>query len=223
MNITTPTTTSTDTPTPVRLGRWRRRVNPLILDRIMDTEESRAIRARVCAGLAGDVLEIGFGTGMNLPHLPPSVRRVFAVEPIPRCWELAAPRVSASAVPVEYLASDARIVPLADRSVDAVLCTWSLCSIDDPVLAVAEIARVLRPGGELHFVEHGGADEPRVRRWQRGCDPLWSRLSCGCHLDRDIPSILETGGLHISELAQYYTESEPKILGWTFEGRATVP
>ena len=210
-------------PRPMRLGRWRRRVHPLILDKVMDTTESGKTRERVCARVAGDVLEIGFGTGLNVPHLPVTVRRLLAVEPVERSWELAATRVAAATVPVEYLAADARALPLADHSVDAVLSTWSLCSIDDPVLAVAEVARVLRPGGRLHFVEHGRADDQRVRRWQHRCDPLWSRLSCGCHLDRDVPSILEAGGLHITEITRSYAESEPKFVGFTFEGTASVP
>lgn len=206
--------------TPLRLGAWRRRVNPLLLDRIMDTEQARRIRARVCAPLHGDVLEIGFGTGHNLPHLPPGVRRVLAVEPVPRSWELAATRIAESDVVVERTATDARHLPLADASVDAVLCTWNLCSIDEAHLAVAEAARVLRPGGELHFVEHGRADAERTRRWQHRIDPLWSRVACGCHLDRDIPAIIAAGGLEIKDLRTYFVESEPKPLGWTFEGRA---
>ena len=205
---------------PVRLGWWRRRVNPLILDRIMDTDEASRIRRRVCATLAGDVLEIGFGSGLNLAHLPRAVERVYAVDPLRRSWELAAHRIASCDVEVERIGPDARALPLPDRSVDAALCTWNLCSIDDADLAVAEIARVLRPGGALHFVEHGVSDEAHVRRWQHRWDPVWSRAACGCHLDRDIPSIVEAGGLQITELTSYYTESEPKILGWTFEGRA---
>lgn len=214
-------TRSTTVSTP-RQGVWRRRIHPLLLDRVMDTAETRSIRDRVCAGLAGDVLEIGAGTGLNLAHLPAAVRRVLAVEPLQRGRELAGARMSACHATVDHVGDDARSLPLVERSVDAVLCTWSLCSIDDPHLAVAEISRVMRPGGELHFVEHGRADDPGVRRWQHRCDRLWSRLTCGCHLDRDIVSIIEGGGLRVTNLATYFTESEPKILGWTFEGRATV-
>lgn len=208
--------------TPLRLGVWRRRVNPLLLDRIMNTGESRRIRSRVCSRLSGDVLEIGFGTGHNLPHLPSEVRRVLAVEPVPRARELAEQRIAESGAVVEHVGSDARSLPLADQSVDAVLCTWNLCSIDDAHVAVAEVGRVLRPGGELHFVEHGRADAERTRRWQHRLDPVWSRIACGCHLDRDIPSIVEAGGLEITELTTYFIDSEPKLLGWTFEGRARV-
>ena len=208
--------------TPLRLGVWRRRVNPLLLDRIMNTEESRRIRSRVCSRLSGEVLEIGFGTGHNLPHLPSEVRRVLAVEPVPRARELAQQRIAESDATVEHVGADARSLPLADESVDAVLCTWNLCSIDDAQVAVAEVARVLRPGGELHFVEHGRADAERTRRWQHRLDPVWSRIACGCHIDRDIPSIIEAGGLQITELDTYFIESEPKLLGWTFEGRARV-
>lgn len=186
----------------------------------MDTDQARRIRARVCAPLHGDVLEIGFGTGHNLPHLPADVDRLLAVEPVPRSWELATGRIAGSHVAVERIGDDARCLPLADASVDAVLCTWNLCSIDDAHLAVAEVARVLRPGGELHFVEHGRADAERTRCWQHRLDPLWSRVACGCHLDRDIPAIIAAGGLAVTELRTYFLESEPKVLGWTFEGRA---
>src|SRR5690606_8404714 len=143
---------------------------------------------------------------------------VLAVDPLARGWDLAATRVATFGRPVEHIGWDARRLPLGAGSVDAVLCTWSLCSIDDPHLAVAEMARVLRPGGTFHFVEHGLADDSHIQRWQQRCDPLWSRLTCGCHLDRDIVSIVREGGLHVADLATYYTRSEPKILGWTFEG-----
>lgn len=208
--------------TPQRLGVWRRRVHPVLLNRIMDTVETRRIRERVCSGLHGEVLEIGFGTGLNLPHLPDGVHRVLAVEPVRHGWKLAAGRAAAAEAAVDYVGSDARALPIEDASVDAVLCTWSLCSIDSPERAVAEVARVLRPGGRLHFVEHGRAEEERTRRRQSRVDGVWSWLTCGCHLDRDIPSILEAGGLRLARLRTYFTESEPKFLGWTYEGTATT-
>lgn len=207
-------------PGPPPLGPWHRRVVPKLLDCALDTEETRSIRARVCAELEGEVLEIGFGGGLNLAHLPPSVSRVLAVDPLERSWQFAHERIEAADVEVEHVGYDARSLSLPDHSVDAVLCTWSLCSIPEPERAVAEAARVLRPGGRLHFVEHGRSDVPGVHRWQRRLDPLWSRVVGGCHLHRDIPEIVTAGGLRIDELTTYTTESEPQFLGSTFEGTA---
>lgn len=205
---------------PARQSLWRRHVQPRLLDVVMDTEETRGIRARVCAPLSGEVLEIGFGTGLNLPVLPGAVTRVLAVDPLHRGMERAADRVADSHAEVHLAGPDAQHLPLEDASVDTVLCTWSLCSIDDPVTAVAEVARVLRPGGQLHLVEHGWSPDEQVQRWQRRLDKPWSRFAGGCHIDRDIPTILEQGGLQVTSLDTYYTESEPRFLGWTFEGRA---
>lgn len=210
------------TPPPRRRGFWERHIHPWILDLTMDTAETRRIRQRVCAPLSGAVLEIGFGTGHNLPFLPSAVARLLAVEPLERGAHLAADRITEAHVEVEFIGSDAQQLPLPDRSVDAVLCTWSLCSMDDPQVAVREVARVLRPGGGLHFVEHGLAPEPGVRSWQHRCNPLYRRLACGCHLDRDIPALITGGGMQIDALDSYYMESERKTLGWTFEGRATT-
>jgi len=206
---------------PPRQGLWRRHVHPRLLDVVMDTEETRAIRARACAPLVGEVLEIGFGTGLNLPALPDAVERVLAVDPLHRSMERAAERVAGSHAEVRLVGSDAQQLPVADASVDSVLCTWSLCSVDDPVSAVVEIARVLRPGGQFHFVEHGLSPDDDVQRWQRRLDRPWSRFAAGCHLDRDLPTILARGGLQVTALQAYYTASEPRMLGWTFEGRAT--
>lgn len=205
-----------------RPGPWRRWVQPRLLDVVMDTAETRSIRERVCAPLSGEVLEIGFGTGLNLPALPDAVTRVLAVDPLHRGLERAADRVADSHVEVQLVGTDAQRLPLDDASVDTVLCTWSLCSIDDPVRAVAEVARVLRPGGHLHVVEHGWSPDATVQRWQQRLDRPWSRVAGGCHVDRDIPAILEQGGLRITGMDTYYTESEPRFLGWTFEGRATT-
>src|SRR5690606_31943976 len=122
MSVTAPTPAGVAgrPPTPPTMGFWHRRIHPRILDRIMHTSETERIRSRVCAGLVGEIVEIGFGTGLNLPHLPPAVRRVLAVEPLDRAWELAAERVTASPASIEYLAPDARHLPLPDHSVDAV-------------------------------------------------------------------------------------------------------
>ena len=204
------------------MGFYRERVFPRIMDVAMNTEAERAIRPRVCAPLAGEVLEIGFGSGLNLPHLPPAVTLVRAVEPLDRAFELSAQRRQASPVQVERSGVDGQTLPLDDASADAALSTWTLCSIPDAVAAIREVRRVLRPGGVLHFVEHGRAPDPSVRRWQDRFDPLQQRMACGCHLNRDIPALIAAGGMRVERLDTYYVEGNPKVIGATYEGAAVA-
>ncbi len=204
------------------MGFYGERVFPRAMNRLMNTKQTRETRARVCAPLSGDIVEIGFGTGLNLPHLPPAVTVVLAVDPLELGRTLASERIAASPVSVEFVGLDGQLLPLADDSADAALSTWTLCSIPDPVAAVREINRVLRPGGTLHFVEHGCSPDPGVRKWQRRLNPIQRRIACGCNLDRDIPSILKDAGLSVDSLNTYYMKGSPKILGWTFEGVAAA-
>jgi len=204
------------------MGFYADRVLPRVINVVMDTGQTRQIRARVCAGLAGDVVEIGFGTGHNLPFLPPEVARVKAVEPSGVGVRLARERIEHAAAAVEVIGLDGQRLPLPDASVDAALCTWSLCTIPDAVAAVREVRRVLRPGGELHFVEHGLAPDAKVRAWQRRLNGIQGRVGGGCHLDRDIAAIVEAGGLTISRLDRYYGKGEPKPFGAMYEGVAVA-
>lgn len=205
------------------MGHWYRdHVFVRVMDRVLDNPPTRAIRARVCEPLAGEVVELGFGTGLNLPFVPDSVTRLCAVDPLEAGRRLAADRLAASPVAVEFVGLDGEHLPLADASVDHALCTYTLCSIPDPVAAVREVRRVLRPGGELHFAEHGRAPEQRLLRWQRRLNPLQQVLACGCQLDRDIPAILEAGGLRVDRLDTYYKAKEPKLFAWTYEGVASA-
>ncbi|GGB41386.1 methyltransferase [Flexivirga endophytica] len=201
------------------MGIYTDRVLPHLMNRIMDHAETRAARQRVCAGLHGEVAEIGFGSGLNLPHLPADVIQLHAVEPSRVSVRLAADRIAAATAPVQVVGLDGQRLPLADGSVDAVLCTWSLCTIPDPVAAVREFRRVLRPGGQLHFVEHGLAPDENVRRWQHRLDGLQQRVAGGCHLDRDIPQILRAGGMEPTRLDTCYGFG-PKALSARFEGIA---
>ena len=196
------------------------KVFPRLMNRAMDTARTREIRARVCAGLAGEVVEIGFGSGLNLPHLPREVTRLHAVDPSGGAARLAAARIAASAVQVQLAGLDGQELPLPDASMDAALSTWTLCSIPDPAQALREVRRVLRPGGRLHFVEHGRAPDEAVRRWQARLNPLQRRVACGCHLDRDIPALLQTAGLRVERLAEYYAQGEPRSFGALYEGVA---
>lgn len=198
------------------------RLLPRVINLVMNTKQNRRTRDRVCAELCGDVVEIGFGTGLNLPHLPPAVTRLRAVEPAGLAVRLAQGRVAASTVPVDVIGLDGQRIPLPDASADAALCTWSLCTIPDPIAAVREVARVLRPGGTLSFVEHGRAPDPAVRRWQNRLNGIQQRVAGGCHLNRDIPALLEAGGMTVVRLETYYGKGEPKPYGYLYEGTATV-
>ena len=202
------------------MGFYDDKVLPHVINVVMNNKHTRAVRQRVCADLSGEVLEIGFGTGHNLPYLPAAVTRLHAVEPSGLGVKLARERIAASPVPVEVVGLDGQRLPLADSSVDAALSTWTLCTIPDAVAAVREVRRVLRPGGTLHFVEHGGAPDARVRRWQDRFNGVQNRIAGGCNLNRDIRAIVEAGGLRVERLDNYYGEGEPKIFGWLSEGCA---
>ncbi|MGY6499857.1 MAG: class I SAM-dependent methyltransferase [Acidimicrobiales bacterium] len=191
-----------------------------VLPRIIDITIGRAfdpVRARVAAGLSGDVLEIGFGSGRNVAHYPDAVRRVLAVEPSPGARRLAEPRIAAGSTPVEMIGLDGQDLALDDQAVDHVLVTWTLCSIPDVDRALAEIHRVLRPGGRLHFVEHGRSPDPRIARRQRRLGPVWRRAFGGCHLDRPIPELIARAGL-VPQVETY--ELRPRFVGYTYEGTA---
>lgn len=204
------------------MGVYGDRVLPHVIDVVMDAEQVREIRQRVCSGLRGDVVEIGFGTGHNLPFLPAEVERLRAVEPSERSVALAQQRIAASDVPVEVVGLDGQQLPLADKSADAVLCTWSLCTIPDPEAAVREAARVLKPGGRMHFAEHGRAPEHGIRRWQDRLNGIQQRIGGGCNLNRDIPSIIEAAGMKITRLDARYSENIPRPYAYMYEGTATA-
>ena len=203
------------------MGLYARHVQPRLLEVALAESHTGPIRARVCAGLAGDVLEIGFGSGLNLPHLPPQVRSLAAVEPSEVALRRSAPRQAASPVPVVVVGDDARRLPLPDDSVDAVLSTWNLCGIDDAAAVLREVRRVLRPGGLLHFVEHGLAPDPSVVRWQRRGSRI-NQLIAGCRLDLDVAGLLAGSGLTLTALQAYYEPSSPRPAGFFSEGRATA-
>jgi SAM-dependent methyltransferase len=206
------------------MGVWADRILPRITDRALSSPEVMELRAAACAGLAGRVLEIGFGSGQNLPFYPVAVNRVDAVEPADLAWELSARRRAGTAVPVERTGLDGQRLAAGDGQYDAVLSTFTLCTIPDLGRALAEVRRVLRGGGSLHFVEHGRARQPRVVRWQRRLDPLQGRVFGGCHLSRDIPALVEDAGLTVVGLEAAYLPG-PAIShpwGWVFRGQAVA-
>jgi ubiquinone/menaquinone biosynthesis C-methylase UbiE len=202
------------------MGFYGDHVLPRLLDLLLRAKDTHELRARVASNLTGEVLEIGFGSGLNVPFYPDGLIRVRAVDPASLGRKLAAGRVAASPVPVEYIGLDAQRIPLPDNSVDSVLTTWTLCSIPDAAGAVAEIRRVLRPGGTLHFAEHGRAPDSRVARAQDRLEPFQQRVFGGCRLTRSIDQLISGSGLELTELKTYYRPG-PKPTSYTYEGRAT--
>jgi ubiquinone/menaquinone biosynthesis C-methylase UbiE len=202
------------------MGFYEDRILPYCVDLALGGKQFGRLRERVVAGIDGEVLEVGFGSGRNVPFYPSDVTRVRAVDPATVGLKLAAKRVAASTVPVEYVGLDGESLPLDEASVDHVLTTWTLCTIPDVGRALGEIRRVLRPGGSLHFLEHGRSPDPGVARWQDRITPINRRIAGGCHPNRPIESIVADSGLQIAELQNYYVRG-PKPLGYMYEGVAT--
>ncbi len=205
------------------MGLYGDRVLPRIVDVACGRKSSNELRNRVCEGLHGRVVEIGFGSGLNIPFYPDSVDGIAAVEPADLGWKLAAKRLAESSVPVERCGLDGQSLPLADNSCDTALSTWTLCTIPDAIAALHEVRRVLKPGGAFHFVEHGLAPDDEVQRWQRRLDPLQQRLFGGCHLTRPILDLLTRAGFTVTDVDIFYDEGSPKFLTAQSLGVAVAP
>jgi ubiquinone/menaquinone biosynthesis C-methylase UbiE len=204
------------------MGWYREQVLPRLVDRACGTGELRRWRERVTAGLSGTILEIGFGSGLNVPLYPPEVALVYAVEPALVARRLAEPRVEASPARVEHIGLRGEEIPLEDASCDGALSTFTLCTIGGVDRALAEVWRVLRPGAPFHFLEHGLAPDQRVATWQRRIEPLQRRVADGCHLTRDAAALVEGAGFELVEVESRYAKG-PKPWSWFTVGRARKP
>lgn len=191
------------------MGLYRRFILPKVVHFTCSMKPNMRQRAKVVPLARGSVLEVGFGSGLNLPFYDAAkVQQVWALDPSEEMWALAEERTRDVGFSVEFLKASAEEIPLPGRTADTVLVTYTLCTLPDVQRALGEIARVLRPAGDLLFCEHGAAPDESVRRWQNRLNPIWRVLGGGCNLNRPIPSLLEQGGFRLCELSSMY------IPGW---------
>lgn len=201
-------------------GFYARHILPRCLDKACAIGPIEKQRAKVVPFAKGDVLEIGIGSGLNLPHYDTSmVTSVTGVDPDDHIWTRSQARRTAASFPVHRIGLSGEDIPLETDSADTVVVTYTLCTIPDPVAALKEMRRILKPGGEVLFTEHGRAPSQKVSKWQNRIDPIWSKLAGGCHSGRDIPNLFKQAGLETFELHQGYIPG-PKILSYNYWGRA---
>lgn len=204
------------------MSLYSRVILPRLIDLVMGNKAAASERAKLVPVASGTVLEVGVGSARNMPHYGPDVRMVYGIDPSVELWDIGRRRLGAHRFAVRYLAASAEHLPVADRTVDTVLSTWTLCSIPDVRAALRELRRVVKPGGRFVFIEHGRAPEARVRTWQDRLTPVWARISAGCHLNRPIDVLIEEAGFSLLTLDRGYT-SGPKPIAYLYKGVALAP
>ena len=201
------------------MGFYNERILPHLVNLAMRNRHLLPYRERVIAAADGRVLEVGIGSGLNLPFYRPPVTEILGLDPSPRLIAMARQHVVRSSPPITFVEGSAEAIPMDNASIDTVVTTWSLCSIPGAIDALQEMRRVLRPGGQLLFVEHGLAPEESVRRWQNRLTPAWKRIGGGCHLNRPIRRLIESAGFSVDRVETGYTKG-PKPMSFIYEGRA---
>jgi ubiquinone/menaquinone biosynthesis C-methylase UbiE len=201
------------------MGIYETWILPRLIDLAMRNKEATRYRSRIVPQACGTVLEIGVGSGLNLPFYGAAVERLYGLDPSEPLLRMAGKKARTAKFPVEFLAHSGEGIPLADAAVDTVVTTWTLCTIPDPLKALKEMKRVLKPGGALLFAEHGLAPEARVRVWQERLNPLWGRIAGGCNLNRKIDELIRTSDFQIVELDTDYAKG-PRPMSFVYAGRA---
>lgn len=201
------------------MGFYNDVVLPRLCHLAMRNRRLLPYRERVISAAEGRVLEVGIGSGLNLPLYRAPVREILAIDPAPRLVAMARASLGRG-LPVSFIEASAEAIPLEDRSIDTIVSTWTLCTIPQAVTALGEMRRVLRPGGRLLFVEHGLAPDEHVRWWQDLMTPAWTRISGGCHLNRPIQSIIEASGFRVDRLESGYMPGGLKPMAFIYEGSA---
>jgi len=204
------------------MGLYARYVLPRLIDLGMRNKDAARLRSESVPKAQGDVLEIGIGSGLNLPFYSSAVRHVYGVDPSVELQKMATKRASDAPFKVTFLCQSAeQPLPLPDSSIDTIVMTWSLCSIPNPSAALQQMRRVLKPGGRLIFVEHGRSADTRVTAWQDRLTPFWKRIGGGCHLNRKIDDLIVAAGFQIIEEKNFYLPG-PRPMTHTYQGSACV-
>lgn len=204
------------------MGIYQRFLLPHLINLAMKREAATARRAELIPKATGFVLEVGVGSGLNLPFYAAGVTRLRGVDPAAPMLAMARPKAERVTFPVELVCQSAEELPADGSSIDTVVTTWTLCSIPDPLAALREMRRVLKPEGRLLFVEHGFSPDPTVQAWQRRINPLWRKLAGGCNLDRKIDALIRAAGFEIAHLDTTYLPG-PRPMTYTYEGAALRP
>jgi len=192
---------------------------PWLVDIAMRNREATRYRSIIVPRATGQVLEIGIGSGLNLPFYDESVEKVYGLDPAEELIAMAKKKARDVSVPVTFLSHAGEAIPLNDHCIDTIVMTWTLCSIPHPATALTEMRRVLKPQGRLLFVEHGLAPDPRVQRWQNRLNGAWSRMSGGCNINREIDQLIRSSGFRIVELDKEYAKG-PRLMSFMYRGRA---
>jgi ubiquinone/menaquinone biosynthesis C-methylase UbiE len=202
------------------MNLYRRVIFPQLLDLALSGERMERYRRQLLAHVQGAVLEIGFGTGLNLSCYPEHIRKITGVDPNPGMGSLARRRIASSPIAVDWQVADAQELPFPSQSFDSVVSTWTLCSIPNVAKALGEIRRVLRAGGKLFFLEHGLSEDPQVQRWQNCLNPIQKVIADGCNLNRDMARLIREAGFRFEQLERFYMPDQPRFIGYTYQGIA---
>ena len=205
------------------MGLYSHHIFPRLMDWVVAGEEFRQLRSELLAHVHGNVLELGIGTGLNLPHYPKTVTWLHAVDPANILPKIVTERSANQSFPIRIQHVTAETLPFEDRSFDYVVSTWTLCTIPDPVKALREVRRVLKPEGRFLFLEHGRSEDAKIAAWQDRLNPIQNIIGCGCNLNRKIDHIIAQAGLKIITLDRFQMQSVPRLGGEMYRGTATRP
>lgn len=203
------------------MGFYQKFILPHLIDVSLKNKAAKERRSQVVPRASGIVLEVGIGSGLNLPFYSGAVTHLYGVDPSPELLAMARPKLDGLAFSVELLCQPAEQLPLDDRSVDTAVTTWTLCSIAEPGVALCELKRVLKAEGQLLFIEHGFSPDPAVQAWQNRLTPLWKRVAGGCTLNQRIEDLLTSAGFSIADLQTGYLPG-PRPMTYTYQGSARV-